>query len=288
MAKKDKFSATWVSHSSISDYLKCPRAYYLKNVYKDTRTGHKVKVMSPALALGGAVHEVLESLSVLPKTDRFRDSLIEKFDVVWKKFEGEKGGFASSEQESNYKKRGQEMLRRVMQNPGPLSRLAVKIQMDLPYFWLSDEDNIILCGLIDWLEYDAESKSVHIIDFKTGKNEESKESLQLPIYRLLVENCQEWPVVGASYWYVAHHDEPIEQVLPPSEESREKVLKVARDIKLARQIKAFKCKSDGCFACKDLELIVSGQGRLVGVDDYGADIYVLEKKEEEKKQSVIL
>ncbi len=288
MAKKDKFSATWVSHSSISDYLKCPRAYYLKNVYKDPKTGHKVKVMSPALALGGAVHEVLEGLSVLPRQDRFRDSLIEKFDVVWKKFEGELGGFASDKQESDYKKRGQDMLRRVMKSPGPLSRLAVKIQMDLPYYWLSEEDNIILCGLIDWLEYDADDKSVHIIDFKTGKNQESEESLQLPIYRLLVENCQEWPVVGASYWYVAYHDEPIEQILPPSVEAQEKVLKVARDIKLARQIKSFKCKTDGCFACKELELVVAGKGKLVGVDDYGADIYVLEKQEEQTKQSVIL
>ena len=36
---KDKYTATWVSHTSLSDYIKCPRAYFLKNVYKDPQTG---------------------------------------------------------------------------------------------------------------------------------------------------------------------------------------------------------------------------------------------------------
>ncbi|KKQ37796.1 MAG: hypothetical protein US54_C0025G0014, partial [Candidatus Roizmanbacteria bacterium GW2011_GWA2_37_7] len=43
----DKFSAVWVSHTSISDFLQCPYAYYLKHVYKDPKTGHKMKIMSP-------------------------------------------------------------------------------------------------------------------------------------------------------------------------------------------------------------------------------------------------
>jgi len=32
--EKDKFAAIWISHSSISDFLKCPRSYFLKNIYK--------------------------------------------------------------------------------------------------------------------------------------------------------------------------------------------------------------------------------------------------------------
>src|SRR3989338_4517432 len=116
---KDKYTAVWVSHSSITDFLKCPRAYFLHNIYK---------------------------------------------------------------------KRGEEMLSYLGQNPGPLKNLAVKIKMDLPYYYLSEQDNIILCGKIDWLEYLPESDSVHIIDFKTGRGEEDKDSLQLPIYHLLVTN----------------------------------------------------------------------------------------------------
>src|ERR1035437_4279352 len=34
---QDKFNAVWVSHSSIGDFLKCPRLYYLHNVYKNDK-----------------------------------------------------------------------------------------------------------------------------------------------------------------------------------------------------------------------------------------------------------
>jgi len=86
----DKYSAVWVSHTSISDFLHCPRAYYLRNIYKDPKTGHKIKLMAPALALGLTVHEVLESLSLLPKNKRFEEPLLVKFDKVWEKVSGRK------------------------------------------------------------------------------------------------------------------------------------------------------------------------------------------------------
>ena len=73
---KDKFKALWLSHSSIGDYLKCPRLYFLRNVYKDPISGHKFTVMTPPLALGQAVHEVVESLSVLPTEERLKNSLV--------------------------------------------------------------------------------------------------------------------------------------------------------------------------------------------------------------------
>ena len=51
-----------------------------------------------------------------------------------------------------------------------------------PNFFLSEEENIILNGKIDWMEYIEEGDSVRVIDFKTGRNKESQGSLQLPIY----------------------------------------------------------------------------------------------------------
>src|SRR3989344_7363851 len=181
---QDKFSAVWVSHSSISDYLKCPRAYYLNNVYKDPKTGHKISLMAPPLALGQAVHEVIEALSVIPTSKRFQESLIDKFERTWVKFNGKMGGFFDEKTEQAYKLRGLNMIKRVQTNPGPLKNLSVKINMDLPHYWISEEDNLILCGKIDWLEYLEETDSVHVIDFKTSKSEEDLESLQLPIYHL--------------------------------------------------------------------------------------------------------
>ena len=197
-SQKDKFKATWVSHSSIADFLKCPRLYFLRNVYKDPKTGHKITVMKPPLALGQAVHEVIEGLSVLPVSERLSISLLKKFDVEWEKISGERGGFKTKSEENEYRERGVEMLKKIERNPGPILEKAVKIKQDLPHYWLSEEENIILCGKIDWLKWIEETDSVHIIDFQTGKNEEDSESLQLPIYLLLVRNTQKRNVDGVS------------------------------------------------------------------------------------------
>src|SRR3990167_3796097 len=149
----DKFTATWVSHSSIADFLACPKAYYLKNVYKDPKTNHKIQIMTPPLALGSVVHEVIESLSTISTANRFKEPLAPKFKNVWfEKVSGKKGGFFDKDSEEKYYNQGIEMIKRVVDHPGVLANLAVKITMELPYYWLSEPDNIILCGKIDWLE----------------------------------------------------------------------------------------------------------------------------------------
>ena len=284
----DKYTAVWVSHTSISDFLKCPRAYYLKNVYKDPKTGHKLKLMSPSLALGQAVHEVLESLSVLPAATRFKRPLVEIFEESWKKITGKKGGFYDADNEFRFKTRGFDMMARVNQNRGPLLNPAVKISMDLPHFWLSEEDNIILCGKIDWLEYLPETDSVHIIDFKTSKYDEDPESLQLPIYSLLVHHCQHRQVVKASYWYLERSDVLEQKALPDLEIANDKVIKIARKIKLARQLQHFKCPSDGCQQCQPFEDIINGKAEFVGADSMNYDVYIQAKHDKIAADSVIL
>ncbi len=273
----DKYSAVWVSHSSINDFRNCPRAYYLNNLYRDPRTGHKITLTAPALALGSAVHEVLESLSVLPTAERFKVSLIDRFQVAWAKVSGERGGFESRETEAKYKERGEAMLRRAMAHPGPLSELAVKIKQDLPHYWLDEEAGIILCGKIDWLEYTQSDDSVKILDFKTGKNTEKPDSLQLPIYYLLAHNCQAREVKGAAYWYLETDDVPVSKPLPSLDTAREVVLKWGKDIKLARSLSRFKCPAgeSGCKYCLSLEKIVRGDATFVGTDAYDRDVYSL-------------
>jgi CRISPR/Cas system-associated exonuclease Cas4 (RecB family) len=273
---KDKYSAVWVSHSSIGDYLKCPRAYYLKNIYRDPKTNHKIMLMQPPLALGQAVHEVVESLSTMSVEDRMSVSLIDRFEASWKSLSGKLGGFMGIEDEDRFKARGVKMIQRVMDHPGPLRRKAIKIRQDLPYYWLSEEDNIILCGKIDWLEFLEETQSVHIIDFKTGKFDEDESSLQLPIYLLLVSHCQKWPVTKMSYWYLDRDDEPTEVKLPDPGEASERVLKIAKQIALARKLEHFVCpKKDGCRDCRPYEAIVSGRAKFIGVGGYSQDMYAL-------------
>lgn len=278
----DKFSAVWVSHSSIGDFLKCPQAYFLNNIYRNPESGNKVSIMQPPLALGQAVHEVLESLSVLPTKDRFTTPLVELFEQSWDKVSGKKGGFFEKDTEARYKQRGLEMINRVRNNPGPLARKAVKIREDLPHYWLSDADNIILCGKIDWLEYLEDEDKVNILDFKTGMKREDPESLQLPIYHLLVTNCQGRQVAKASYWYLVESDEPEEVDLPDLKEAHEKVLSIAKRIKLARQFKKFDCpQGESCWACRDLLAVSKGEAEHVGINDFGQDLFILKKEVKE-------
>lgn len=271
----DKFTAVWVSHSSMADFLRCPELYYLRNVYKDPLTGHKITRMEPALALGQAVHDVIESLSVLPAEDRLKVSLLKKFDTEWEKVSGKKGGFKDRAQEDEYKEQGYLMLKRIMDHPGPILNKAIKIKQELPHYFLSEEDNIILCGKIDWLEYIEETDSVHVIDFKTGKHEEKEDSMQLPIYHLLVKNTQARVLSKASYWYLRTSDAPKEVTLPDLAESKEKVMTVAKRIKLARQLDRFVCATGGCKYCIPLKQIKEGKGELVGTSSYNQDIYII-------------
>jgi ATP-dependent helicase/DNAse subunit B len=279
---QDKYKAVWVSHSSMGDFLKCPRAYFLHNVYKDPKTKRKINLVSPALALGVSVHEVVEGLANYKAEERFKQPLLELYEKAWQKVSGKKGGFKNETDELEAKNRGREMILRVIKNPGPLVNKALKLKggdNDMPpNFFLSDEENIILCGKIDWLEYVPESDSVRVLDFKTGKNEESGESLQLPIYQLLLNKLQKRKVTGASYWYLDKDDAPISVELPSVEESYKRVIEVARKVKSARESGVYICPrgEGGCFACRPFEKIVKGEAEYIGVGEYNQDLYRLD------------
>ncbi len=277
----DKYTAVWVSHSSMGDFLKCPRAYFLHNVYKDPKTNHKISLVSPAMSLGQAVHNTIEALKTIPVADRLKRDLLSDFEINWQEVSGRKGGFKSEGEESEAKARGRAMIERVINQPGPLAQKTVKLpeahNSMPPNFYLSEDDNIILCGLIDWLEYIEVDDSVKVLDFKTGKNEESDDSLQLPIYLLLLNALQKRKVSGAAYWYLDRDNEPVDMVLPDPDEAKDKVLAVARQVKQARETKIFLCPKGegGCFACKPYEQIVAGQAEYLGVGGYGADLYLI-------------
>ena len=86
----DKYSAVWVSHSSMGDFLKCPRAYYLHNVYKDPKTKRKISLVNPYLSLGLAVHTTLEALKNIPVEERLKRDLLSDFEKAWQA-QGAKG-----------------------------------------------------------------------------------------------------------------------------------------------------------------------------------------------------
>lgn len=240
--------------------------------------------MTSALALGQAVHEVIRALSAIPSSNRFQTSPVLMLDEQWKKIAGKKGGFHNEKHEALYKKRGEDMMRRLLNNPGPLARLTLRLKKELLSFWLSKEEGIILCGKIDWLEYIPKHDAVHIVDFKTSRDSEKENSLQLPIYYLLARAVQKRDIHGVSYWYLDRNNSPTPMDLPDKEKAKETVLRLAKDVKLAKQLNRFVCKNNGCDACKPYEKIAAGSAEYIGTNEYKRDVFILP---DEQKYSLL-
>ena len=278
----EKYSAVWVSHSSMGDFLKCPRLYYLHNMYKDLKTGNKISLVSPFMSLGVAVHEVLEGLANFKAEDRLKQDLLQAYEVAWSKVSGKKGGFKTDDEEAEFKARGKRMIENVINDPKFLVNKTLKLPREKmnPNFFLSEEENIILNGLVDWIEYLPEDDSLHIVDFKTGKNEEEDASLQLPIYLLLCNALQKRKVTKASYWYL-ETNKIVEKELPDLDTAKRDVLKVALSVKEARVKNEFLCPKgeDGCIHCRPYEAILKKDPSVeyVGEGQFKQDMYILVK-----------
>lgn len=292
----DKYTAVWVSHSSMSDFLKCPRLYYLHNMYKDPKTGRKMSIVTPHMSLGIAVHEVLEGLANYPAAERMSHDLRAQFEESWLKVSGKKGGFTSVEQEEEFKMRGKEMIENVIKGPRFLVNKRIKLPHETmnPNYFISEDHNIILNGLVDWIEYLPETDSLHIVDFKTGKHEEKEGSLQLPIYLLLCNALQKRKVSKASYWYL-ESNKMVEAKLPDLAQAEKDVMEVAMKVKEARRIakregedKVFTCPKGpynketgegGCVHCRPYELILANDPSVenVGIGGFNQEMYIVLK-----------
>jgi ATP-dependent helicase/DNAse subunit B len=150
---------------------------------------------------------------------------------------------------------------------------------------------VILCGLVDWVEYMDKDDSLRVIDFKTGKHDEKEDSFQLPIYKILVESLQKRKVKSGAYWYLRKDKFPteIELVDEDVEEIKSQILKIGIDIKQRKQDNKFECKyktetGESCFDCRDFEMIknfdegnVVPQVEYLGVGEYKQDLYLMKK-----------
>ena len=266
----------------MGDFIKCPRLYYLHNVYKDPKTNRKMTIVTPHMSLGIAVHNVLEGLGNYPAEERMERDLRAQFEEEWLKVTGKKGGFTDETQEEEFKMRGKEMINTAIKDPRFLVNKRIKLpQSNMPCnFYLSEEDNIILNGLIDWIEY-LPDDTLHMIDFKTGKHEEKDSSLQLPIYLLLCNALQKRKVSKASYWYL-ETDKMVEKQLPDLDTARRDVYAVAIKVKEAREQKAFACPKgeEGCMHCRVYEEILAlkngepSNAQYIGVGGFNQDVYI--------------
>jgi hypothetical protein len=256
-------NAVFISPSTLADFDKCPQLYYYRSVYRTPR-GLKIQQITPALALGQAVHDTI---------DQFVRTKQNNFDFIWGHLSGEKGGFITEEDE--YKKRALEMLERFWRN----DHFKETEMFKMPNFPKVDlGPNLILTGKLDWIE--KEGDFYHVIDFKTGKNEEKADSLQLPIYSVLASGLLNSENIKASYWYLDKDDTLTSFALPLIAETKKLLFSKGEIVQMARQTNSYRCQSgkEECYACRDMKAIAEGKGKLVTMDTVRKqEIYILPK-----------
>ncbi|MDP2671765.1 MAG: PD-(D/E)XK nuclease family protein [bacterium] len=257
----------WVSHTSLNDFGKCKQLYYLRGLYRDQKYGNnfRIQVASPYLSLGEAVHDAIDQLiKRYPKGERSKDKLFYEFNRGWKLKPGKVGGFQSESQEKEFKARGEAMLERFWKHEH--FKNSEPILVDFPKLPLIGQDEAILVGNFDWLE--KNESGLHILDFKTGQNEEEEGSRQLPLYAILGEHVLKKPVTKVSYWYLDKDDEPVEMTLPDLGGTLDEVKTQALEMQKAVNSKDFACTTDVgyCRACHDYHAAINDIAEHVATD----------------------
>lgn len=273
-------NAVWISYSALEEYYSCPKSYYYRYLYKNPG-GLRVTIANPYLTKGNIVDLTVKHY--FDKNEQVSlDQLLWFLDFQWKLKSGKAGGFTDSAQETIFKEKANKMIGTFYNNIKAVAKKA-----EVPAFLetqLFTEGDVRLCGTPDLID-NLEDGTTHIIDVKTGENLDStygeEISLQLPIYKYLVENVLGKKVSKASYWHLALHEKPVEVHLPDKDYFEDIKFKTQPILK-ARTENSFQClKGDkGCIKCNDFTFITKGLAEVVGRDKNRVVYFVDRTKEQ--------
>ena len=264
--------ALWISYTGLKDFLRCPRAYYLKNRYRDPKTGNRLQIASPAMTLGFLVHDAIKWYLQTGRNATYQD-ILKKFRNHWLKYRGKRGGFTSLEEEGNFGKRGLQMLNNFIKNVSSL-------ETNLPaydFLKYTLDEKIVLNGKPDFVGQ-LKDGSLHILDFKTGSKDED-DPTQLYIYAILAESNFQKEVSKISYWYLDRNNGPTEAVLDPLEDKLEWLKNKALEIQKAISEGNWGCidEDSPSSECKRYQAIIDGKGEFqFSDDDFKKDVYFLD------------
>lgn len=277
MIAKQKYEfikdALWISYTGLKDFLKCPRSYYLKNRYRDPKTGNRLQIASAPMTLGSLVHDAVRWYLQTGRLATFED-VVKKFKNHWLKYRGKRGGFTSLEEEGDFGRRGLKMIDNFMKN-------AKILEPNIPaYDFLRYrlDEGTVLNGKVDFIG-ELPDKSLHILDFKTGVKEED-DPTQLHTYAILAESNLQKQVSKISYWYLDRETAPKEAVLDLLEEKLAWLSKKALEIKTAINANDWVCIEGEklCNDCRNYQAIIEGKGEFQFSDEnFGKDIYFLDQ-----------
>ena len=230
-----------------------------------------MQIASPHLTLGSTVHDTIRWFLEM-NGQVTQDQLIAKFRNLWLKYRGKRGGFVSADEEASFGKRGILMLANFFKNAKNLEKQVPQIKF--PKYNLTPK--VILIGNFDYVGEAGEN--LHLIDFKTGANDE-KDPMQLYIYAILAESNLQKPVSKISFWYLDRADNPSEVVLDDLEEKLEWLTGKAKELEGAIEKKEWVCVKDGqCRDCQDYQAIIDGKGEFMFSDEFfKKDVYFLSR-----------
>lgn len=254
----------YLSYSAINDFLRCPLYYDLKYRYRNPQNGYRVDLVNPALALGIVFERVVKRVRTEPeefRTQEFALSQFERVFAVWYKA----FSFKNSSQVSEFKERGIRLVKRFMNNPHFVfgkTFFQDFLGVDYPL-----KPNVVICGNADWIEKNPDGTLI-VVDFKTGSRQEKEDSLQLPIYKYLVENKFGLPVSRTFYWYLERDEQPREVFLNSYEDSIKRMFSVCEKVLDGLKNDQLKCVSQdfSCNFCQPFLMIKKGLARHVFTD----------------------
>ncbi len=263
--------ALFISYTGLKDFLKCSRSYYLKNRYKDPKSGFKIQITSPYMTLGSLVHDAIKWYLQTNRTAD-KDALIKQFRNHWLKYRGKRGGFATREIEGEFGKRRLSMLDNFFKNAANLEKNV----SNYGFLKFTLAPKIVLNGRLDFLGEQPDG-SLHVLDFKTGAKDE-EDPTQLHTYAILAESNFQKPVSKISYWYLDRESDPKEAVLDPLQDKLKWLTDKALQIQQAVKEDNWVCikGNDLCRECRAYQAVIDGKGEFQFSDEaFKKDVYYL-------------
>lgn len=192
MSKENRF---FISPNKLKIWLECPRKYWHYYLHEPTKYKEPPR---PYYTLGEAVHKTLNSFFSLVPQIRTKERLFDILERHWQATTNQEGGFKDAAEEKNYKERAVAMLENFYKNEDTTATPFKLSPSSTKYFPLNE--TIMLGGIIDRVDLEADG-SLHIIDYKTGK-EDRDDPYQLPMYALLARNWLKKPASKLSYLHL--------------------------------------------------------------------------------------
>ncbi len=237
-----------LSPYAIGIYQQCPRRYkyhYIDGLIRQYRKPW------PWLTMGQNVHDTLaDFLGIIPVEKRSPETIV---DLLRKKWEENREGFADTVEEEQWKEKALTQLRQFVN----AQRIDIQPLMLERFHEAPVADNLILNGRIDRIDLVGDG-SIHVIDYKTGNMLGEADSFQLFVYVLILSRTLSYPVSKASYLYLANnkwYHFPI--TADDIENARDKVLEIATQIKQEQTYP--EATSKLCQFCDFLEICDKGK-----------------------------